>query len=88
MSLKKSFFQKRLNISLNYCPPISWLIHDTQKRVVNTPFYKEIQSLNLHTYDNLFMLRITFNLHRGAKGRVHNTNPKGIDETKKGRGLL
>lgn len=88
VSLQKSFFKKRLNVSLNYYPPIRFLIHDVQRTIIETPFYKEMQSLNLHTYDNLLMLRVIFNLHRGAKGKIRNIGEKFINEDKRKRGLL
>lgn len=89
ISLRKSFFNKRLNVYLDYCPPIRLFTHDNQKSVINTSFYKETQSLNLHTYDNLIMVRLIFNLHHGAKGKFHkSSNSKFISEEKNGRGLL
>jgi hypothetical protein len=88
ISLRKSFFNKRLSVYLDYCPPIRLFTRNHQKSVIDTPFYKETQSLNLHTYDNLFMMRLIFNLHHGAKGKFHKSNSKFIGEEKKGRGLL
>lgn len=88
VSLHKSFFKKRLNIFLDYCPPIRFLKHDVQRTVINTPFYKDVQSLNLHTYDNLVLLRVTFNLHRGMSGKIKHIEEKFINEEKRGRGLF
>lgn len=88
ISLRKSFLNKRLNLSLDYCPPIRLFVHDEQKKVINTPFYKETQRLNLHTYDNLLMFRVIFNLHKGVKGNIKDVNTKFINEEQKGRGLL
>lgn len=88
ISLRKSFFNKSLNVYLDYCPPIRLFTHNNQKSVIDTPFYKETQSLNLHTYDNLIMVRLIFNLHHGAKGKFHKSDGKFLGEEKKGRGLL
>lgn len=88
ISLRKSFFNKSLSVYLDYCPPIRLFMRKYQKSVIDTPFYKETQSLNLHTYDNLLMFRLVFNLHRGAKGKFQRANGKFIGEEKKGRGLL
>lgn len=88
ISLRKSFFKKKLILYLDYCPPIHLFTHDYQKSVIDTPFYKDTQSLNLHTYDNLFMVRLVFNLHHGAKAKFQKSNGKFIGEEKEGRGLL
>ncbi len=88
LSLQKSLFNKRMAVSLEYVLPVRLFVGATQQRSISTNFYKEMQSLNLRTYDNLFLLRVTFNLHKGKKARMKDVDTPFLDEKAKGRGLL
>lgn len=87
-TIQKSFFHKKLIISLSYVPPIRCFVSKYQEKTVRTPSYKLVQKLNLHTYDNLFLLRITLNLHSGKNNQLRNVKHDFIDEGTKGRDLL
>lgn len=65
ISLRKNFLNKSLSVSLNYVPPIHIGIRTNQDSYINTTFLNQKQSLNLHTYDNLFMLRIEWRFNKG-----------------------
>lgn len=88
LSLQKTLMHRQLNISLNYIPPLRWFVEQYQQSNVDAGFYKETQRLNLQTYDNLLMLRISFNLNSGKRKRMKNVNAPYINEERKGRGLL
>jgi hypothetical protein len=88
LTLQRSFFNNMMNVSLSYVPPFRLGMRDEQRKMINTDFYNERQTLNLHTYDNMLMLRISFNLHKGKKVKQEDVNHEFDDENKKDRGLL
>ncbi|MFC2490096.1 MAG: hypothetical protein ACFNVK_08385 [Prevotella sp.] len=88
VSLQKTLLQRRLNLSLNYVPPLRWLVGQSQQRNVDAAFYKEVQRLDLQTYDNLLMFRVTLSLGRGKRKRMKEVKAPYIIEEQKGRGLL
>ena len=88
VSLQKTLLQRRLNLSLNYVPPLRWLVGQSQQRNVDAAFYKEVQRLDLRTYDNLLMFRVTLSLGHGKRKRMKEVNAPYIIEEQKGRGLL
>lgn len=87
MSLRRNFFHDRINVSLDYVPPIRLGVRENQNRLIDTSFFKENQRLNLRTYDNMILLRIGFRLHNGKSFRI-NDKSKFDDEKGKDRGLL
>ena len=87
VSLFKTFWYDRINVSLTYLPPIRLGVREYQQRVIDTDFYQEHQRLNLKTYDNLILLRVGFRLNNNKRFRVKNQS-KFDDEKKKDRGLL
>ena len=66
----------------------SSLVGQSQQRNVDAAFYKEVQRLDLRTYDNLLMFRVTLSLGRGKRKRMKEVNAPYIIEEQKGRGLL
>ena len=87
VSLFKTFWHDRINVSLTYLPPIRLGVREYQQRVIDTDFYKEHQRLNLKTYDNLILLRVGFRLNNNKRFKVKNQS-KFDDEKTKDRGLL
>lgn len=87
VSLFKTFWHDRINVSLTYLPPIRLGVREYQQRAIDTDFYKEHQRLNLKTYDNLILLRVGFRLNNNKRFRVKNQS-KFDDEKAKDRGLL
>ena len=87
ISLFKTFWHDRINVSLTYLPPIRLGVREYQQRAIDTDFYKEHQHLNLKTYDNLILLRVGFRLNNNKRFRVKNQS-KFDDEKNKDRGLL
>ena len=87
VSLFKTFWHDRINVSLTYLPPIRLGVREYQQRAIDTDFYKEHQRLNLKTYDNLILLRVGFRLNNNKRFRVKNQS-KFDDEKNKDRGLL
>lgn len=87
LSLHKTLWHDRINVSLTYISPIRLGVRENQQRVVDTDFYKEHQRLNLKTYDNLILLRVGFRLHNNKQIKVKNQS-KFDDEKIKDRGLL
>ena len=87
LSLFKTFWHDRINVSLTYLPPIRLGIRENQQRIIDTDFYKEHQRLNLKTYDNLILLRVGFRLQNNKNFRIKNQS-KFDDEKNKDRGLL
>jgi len=87
-SLQKGFWNNRLYVSLSYIPPFKLGIRDEQRKLVKTDFYSENRRLNLHTYDNMLMIRAIFKLSKGRKAKPDNLELQFYDENKKGKGLL
>ena len=87
LSLHKTLWHDRINVSLTWVPPIRLGVRENQQRVINTDFYKEHQRLNLKTYDNIFLLRVGFRLNNNKQIKVKNQS-KFDDEKIKDRGLL
>ena len=87
VSLFKTFWHDRINVSLTYLPPIRFGVREYQQRAIDTDFYKEHQRLNLKTYDNLILLRVGFRLNNNKRFKVKNQS-KFDDEKNKDRGLL
>jgi hypothetical protein len=87
VSLFKTFWHDRINVSLTYLPPIRLGVREYQQRAIDTDFYKEHQRLNLKTYDNLILLRVGFRLNNDKRFKVKNQS-KFDDEKNKDRGLL
>lgn len=88
LSLRKSFINNSLSVSLNYVPPIHIGVRTCQKSYIETSLLNLRQNLNLHTYDNLLMLRLEwrFNKGRNKQRRVHQYE---FDvEQKQDKGLL
>lgn len=87
LSLFKTCWHGRINVSLTWVPPIRLGVRENQQRMIDTDFYKEHQRLNLKTYDNLVLLRVGFRLNNDKRFRVKNQS-KFDDEKNKDRGLL
>lgn len=88
ISLKKSFFDKSLSISLNYVPPIHSGVRTNQKSCVNTAFLNQNLSQNLKTYDNLLMVRISWRFNKGRKKQRQVQEYEFGTENKQDKGLL
>lgn len=87
-TLQKSWLSGRLRTQLIYVLPVHWGLSASQREHIDTDFYKMKQNLDLHTYDNILFLRLSFQLHKGQKTkRIADT---GIydDESKPGRDLI
>ena len=87
MSLFRTFWHDRINVSLTWVPPIRLGVREYQQRAIDTDFYNEHQRLNLKTYDNLILLRVGFRLNNDKHFKVKNQS-KFDDEKNKDRGLL
>lgn len=87
LSLHKTLWHDRINVSLTWIPPIRLGVRENQQRVIDTGFYQEHQRLNLKTYDNLILLRVGFRLHNNKQIKVKNKS-KFDEEKAKDRGLL
>ncbi|MBR4829229.1 MAG: TonB-dependent receptor [Muribaculaceae bacterium] len=87
MSLFKTIWHDRINVSLTWVPPIRLGVRENQQRVIDTDFFTEHQRLNLKTYDNLILLRVGFRLNNNKRFKVKNQS-KFDDEKNKDRGLL
>lgn len=87
LSLFKTFWHDRINVSLTFVPPIRLGVRENQQRIIDTDFFKEHQRLNLKTYDYLVLLRVGFRLNNNKRFRVKN-QLKFDDEKNKDRGLL
>ena len=88
ISLRKSFIDDALAVSLNYVPPIHLGIRTSQESSIETSFFKQRQNLNLHTYDNLLMLRIEWRFNKGRKKQRRIQEYEFDIEQKIDKGLL
>lgn len=70
LSISKQFWNKRLSVNLSYIPPISWGVRYDQERDINTPSYKENLNLNLKTYTNMILLRVSLRFNSGKVKRT------------------
>lgn len=87
-SLRKSFINNSIAVSLNYVLPIHMGVRRNQQSCIETPLLNLKDNLNLRTYDNLLMFRIEwrFNKGRNKQRRVHQYEFES--EVKQDKGLL
>lgn len=88
ISLKKSFINNSLSVSLNYVPPIHFGIRTNQKSCIATSFLNQSQTLNLGTYDNLLMVRIEWRFNKGRNKQRRVQQYEFSPEQKQDKGLL
>lgn len=88
ISLRKSFFNRSLSVSINYVPPIHWGVRTNQKSCINTDFFYQQLNQNLKTYDNLLMLRIRWNFNKGGSKQRQVQEYEFDSEKKQEKGLL
>ena len=88
ISLKKSVLDNSLSFSFNYIPPIHLGVRTTQASFIKTDFMDFRQRLNLHTYDNLMIIRIEWRFNKGKNKKRHIQQYEFETEQKQGKGLL
>lgn len=83
ISVNKSFWDKRLSLVLSYIPPISAGIRRNQLRVLDTSLYKENTCRHLESYNNMFLLKLSFRFGQGySKFPERNSTIKNEREKK------
>lgn len=88
LTIQKVWLKGRLRGQFIYALPIHWGLSSWQHEQVDAGFYKTKQSLNLKTYDNMFFLRLSYQIHKGKKTRILTDSGIYDDETKQGRNLI
>lgn len=88
ISLQQMLFKNRMSVQLMYQPPIHTGLRQSQRSLVETPFYRFADRLNLSTYDNLIMLRLRWYFHKGKRTKEVNDKTTYDDESPKGRELM
>lgn len=88
LSLRKTFINNSLSVSLNYVPPIHIGVRTAQKSCIETPSLNLSQNLNLRTYDNLLMLRIEWRFNKGRNKQRQVQQYEFDSEQKQDKGLL
>ena len=88
LSLRKSFINNSLSVSLNYVPPIHIGVRTNQKSYIEASSLNLRQNLNLHTYDNLLMLRLEWRFNKGRNKQRRVQQYEFDSELKQDKGLL
>jgi len=70
ITVRKELWQKRLSVAMSYIPPIAFGVRYNQIKTVDTPLYKETTTLNLQSYNQMLLLKISFRLERGSSKRT------------------
>lgn len=88
LTLQKSILRNRAYITFCYVLPIKLGISQRQKNITNTDFYMERTYLDMSTYNNLVLIRVQINLHKGINIKKNLIKSTFENETKKNRGLI
>lgn len=88
ITLNKMLFNNKMRVMVSYFCPISLGIRDNQKRIIDSPVYREKSSFNLESYKNMLFIRINFKFNSGKKVKLSNRKSVIESEEKSNRGLL
>lgn len=88
LTIQKLWLKGRLRGQFIYVLPIHWGLSSWQHEYVDAGFYKTRQSLNLRTYDNMLLFRLSYQIHKGKKTRMLIDSGIYDNEAKIGRNLI
>lgn len=83
IGISKELWKKRIAVSCSYIPPISLGVQYDQLRVLNSSLYNERTSLNLKSYNNMLLLKLSFRFNHDRNKPVERKSKIMKDEREK-----
>ena len=80
ISARKELWHNRISIVLSYIPPITFGVRYDSMKEIDMPLYKEKTTLNLESYNQMLLLKISFRLDRGGNKPAENRTDNRINE--------
>jgi hypothetical protein len=72
ISARKELWQNRISVMLSYIPPVPFGVRYNHIKEMDTPDYKEKTTLNLKSYNQMLLLKISLRLERGGTKQAEN----------------
>ena len=83
LTARKELWDNRISVQLSYIPPIAFGVRYDGVKEVNTPLYKEKSTLNLESYNQMLLLKISVRFERGSIKPTESRTDKRIGEREK-----
>jgi len=80
ISARKELWHNRISIMLSYIPPIEFGVRYDRLKEIDTPLYKEKTILNLESYNQMLLLKVSFRLDRGGSKPAENRTDNRVNE--------
>ena len=78
VTARKELWHNRISVMLSYIPPISFGIRYDRTKKMDTPLYKENTTVNLKSYNQMLLLKVSFRFDHGsikpAESRTNRSN--------------
>jgi hypothetical protein len=66
VTARKELWNNRVSVVLSYIPPVAFGVRYDRTKEMDTPLYKEKTAMNLESYNQMLMLKVSFRLERGS----------------------
>ena len=80
VTARKELWDSRLSVMLSYIPPITFGVRYDRIKELNTPLYQEKTVLNLESYNQMLLLKISFRFDRGSKQPAASRSDRRVNE--------
>jgi hypothetical protein len=72
ITARKELWRNRLSATLSYIPPLAFGVRYAQTKEINTSLYKERTTLNLQSYNQMLLLKVSLRLEQKAVRQTNN----------------
>ena len=83
VTARKELWDNRISVQLSYIPPLAFGVRYDRVKEVNTPQYKEKSTLNLESYNQMLLLKISIRFERGSIKPTESRTDRRIGEREK-----
>ena len=80
VTARKELWQNRISVMLAYIPPVPFGVRYYPVKAMDTPDYKEKTTLNLQSYNQMLMLKVSLRLERGGSKPAENRKDYRLNE--------
>jgi hypothetical protein len=67
VTARKELWRNRISMTMSYIPPLALGVRYNQTREINSPLYKEKTILNLQSYNQMLLLKVSLRLEQGSR---------------------
>ena len=83
VSARKELYNNRLSVMLSYIPPIPFGVRYDRTKEMDTSLYKEKSVMNLSSYNQMLLLKISFRFNRGSIKPAESRTIRNAEEREK-----